>query len=208
MAELQLSLATSPAPHRAQPWGNLPSHPCHGQEGSSVPPRAPPAGPRWARQRGSRAHTCWERPLEHTAPLAPGFPGKCWLQALWLERAAISGSPPGRGGGRACQPRSSVPTYRGKGRSPAQPALTCRARAAAQGSGAPGSQIPCLRGYSSDQHGVSAALPGGHCTCLCQGVRAAHPTTQPWWGCGVGACPCLHPTAPAVRESWRGGCRG
>lgn len=43
-------------------------------------------------------HVRWKCLLEHAAPLAPGFPGKCWLWALWLERAAISGSPPGRGG--------------------------------------------------------------------------------------------------------------
>lgn len=40
----------------------------------------------------------WKHLLEHAAPLALGFPGKPWLPALQLECAAISGSPPGRGG--------------------------------------------------------------------------------------------------------------
>lgn len=72
----------------------------------------------------TRAH--WKHLLEHAAPLALGFPGKPWLPALQLECAAISGSPPGRGGpGDRVNLSVQLLSFGKKGKSQAQPELTC-----------------------------------------------------------------------------------
>lgn len=73
---------------------------------------------------GGAAHTRarWKRLPEHAAPWALGFPGKSWLPALWLDCAAISGSPPGRGGpGDHVGPGVQLPSIGKKGR--AKPSL-------------------------------------------------------------------------------------
>lgn len=115
---------------------NLPSYPTScpkpfsvgGRTGAGLPAAGTAGGAMLGHTSRGTACTraCWKHLLEHAAPLALGFPGKPWLPALQLECAAISGSPPGRGGpGDRVNLSVQLLPFGKKGKSQAQPGLTC-----------------------------------------------------------------------------------
>lgn len=118
-------------PAKGFSWRHLPAGcpdfstlPVAGRTGTGLPAAGTASGATLGHSGGGAARTRarWKHLLEHAAPLALGFPGKSWLPALWLKRAAISGSPLGRGGpGDRVGPGNQFPSIGKKGR--AKPSL-------------------------------------------------------------------------------------
>ena len=160
-------LSTSPLPTKGFSWRNLPSSPAGCPDASTLPIAGrtgaglPAAGTASEAMLGhasrGAAHTRarWKRLLEHAAPWALGFPGKSWLPALWLECAAISGSPPGRGGpGDHVGPGVQLPSIGKKGR--AKPSLGSpaqRSTAARHGNPSLGLPNPLLHSRAATSTG-------------------------------------------------------
>lgn len=128
-------LSTSLLPAQRFSRRILPSYPasCHspfsfgGRMGAGLPAAGTAGGAMLGHTGRGAACTRarWKHLLEHAAPLALGFPGKPWLPALQLECAAISGSPPGRGGPSDCVNLSiQLLSFGEKGKSQAW-GLTC-----------------------------------------------------------------------------------